>query len=132
MAIDLGEKRTGLAIGDDVVRVASPLHVIKTSDHHQRLMQILRAVQEHGPDALVVGLPLNMDETEGDPAKRTRAFADELTKQLNLPVYFADERLSSEAANENMSQSGLTHRQKKARRDALAAAAFLQPFLDAL
>jgi len=114
------------------VRVASPLEVIETSDPNQRLKRIAQAVEDQAPGALVVGLPLNMDETEGDPAKQVRIFGAELTKQLNLPVHFADERLSSEAANESMSQTGLTHRQKKARRDALAAAAFLQSFLDAI
>ncbi len=132
LAIDLGERRTGLAIGDDQLRIASPLTVIDTRSADERLARIIAAIDEHGPDGLVVGLPLNMDNSEGDAARQAKAFAEQLGQRLNLPVTLVDERLSSDAADEKMSQSGLTHGGKKARRDALAAAAFLQSFLDQL
>lgn len=130
LCIDLGAKRTGLAVGDDVTRIASPLDVINTSADAERLRLIARAIDEHGPDALVLGLPLNMDGTEGPAAKGVRAFAGQLQQRFRLPVHFADERLSSAAADEQMARSGLTHKGKKQRRDALAAAHILHHFLN--
>ncbi len=130
MAIDRGDKRTGLAIGDDVLRIVSPLDVITTTSQAVLLEQIQKFVNEHEPDALVVGLPLNMDGTEGGAVTQARAFALALEKHVSKPVHLHDERLSSYAADERMSQTGLTHGQKKARRDALAAAEILQRFLD--
>ena len=130
LAIDLGEKRTGLAVGDDVTGIASPLDVILTSSLEERFRLIKLAVDDQGPDALVVGAPLNMDGTHGPAAKQAQAFADELGKRFGLPVHLFDERLTSFAADEQMAQSGLTHGQKKARRDALAAAVILRGFLE--
>jgi len=132
LAIDPGGKRTGLAVGDDVTRFATPVGVIETAAPHVRLQQLDRYVEDIAPDALVIGLPLNMDGTEGPAAKQMREFGEALAERYGLPVHFADERLTSEAANERMAQSGLTHQQKKSRRDALAAAAILNPFLENL
>ena len=72
-----------------------------------------------------------MDGTEGLAARKYRALANTLAEQCGLEVHLVDERLSTDAANDKMSRSGLTHGQKQARRDALAAAAILQQFLDA-
>ena len=130
LAIDLGEKRTGLAVGDDVTGVASPASVIETADTTERMRQILNAIEEHGPGAIVVGLPLNMDGSVGPAGKRAESFAKELGERVNLPIHLADERLSSDAANEQMARTGLTHRGKKRRRDALAAAVILRDFLE--
>ena len=129
LAIDLGEKRTGLAVGDDVTGIASPLDVIQTSSVEVRFQAIARAIEEQGPGALVVGAPLNMDGTKGPAVARVEAFARALTERFGLPVHLYDERLTSVAADEQMAQTGLTHGQKKARRDALAAAAILRGFL---
>ena len=79
---------------------------------------------------MVVVLPLNMDGTEGPQAIKARAFAERLGQRLEgLPVHVFDERLTSAEADELMAQSGLTHKQKKALRDALAAAEILRDFL---
>ena len=132
LAIDLGDKRTGLAVGDDVTRIAGPVDVIETGAERECLTRLVQAVDRHGPDALVVGLPLNMDGTEGPAAARCRAMADRLAEQCGLNVHLVDERLSSDHAEGKLDRSGLTHGQKKSRRDALAAATILQDFLDAL
>ncbi len=129
LAIDLGEKRTGLAVGDDVTGIASPLEVIQTASAEVRLKEFERAIEEQGPDALVLGVPLNMDGSEGPGVTKSRELAKELTARFGLPVHLYDERLTSAAADEQMAQSGLTRGQKKARRDALAAAAILRNFL---
>ncbi|MBL8745492.1 MAG: Holliday junction resolvase RuvX [Phycisphaerae bacterium] len=132
LALDLGDKRTGLAVGDDELRLASPLRVIERpiAQMERLLDDIARAIDEHKPDALVVGLPLNMDDTEGPRARLVRDVAARIEARTSLAVHFQDERLTSSAADWDMSQSGLTHGQKKQRRDSLAAAAILRDFLD--
>ncbi|MBI1338043.1 MAG: Holliday junction resolvase RuvX [Phycisphaera sp.] len=132
LAIDLGGKRTGLAVGSDVTRIASPIGVVNAADDGQRLDAIAEAVDEHGPNSLVMGLPINMDGTEGDGARRARAFGELLQARFALPVVFVDERLSSDEADAMMSRSGLTHKGKKQRRDALAAVAILRRYWEGL
>lgn len=134
LAIDLGDKRTGLAIGDDESRIATPLHTIEIPVERESglIEAIASAASEHGAGALVVGLPLNMDGTEGPRASMTRALAARVGAAASLPVHLHDERLTSADADWAMSRSGLSHKQKKARRDALAAAAFLRDFLASL
>lgn len=133
MAIDLGDQRTGLAVGDTVTGLVSPAGVIRVPiarhDGAELLGAIARAVGEHGPRRLVLGLPLNMDDTEGPRARQARAFAQRLARATGLPVDLRDERLSSADADWAMARSGLTHGQKKSRRDALAAAAILRDHL---
>jgi len=128
LAVDLGDRRTGLATGQDTTALATPLNVIETASEAERLRQIQAAIAAQGADALVLGLPLNMDGSEGEPAKRVVAFAERLSEATGLDVYLVDERQTSELANELMARSGLSHQQKKARRDALAAAAILERF----
>ncbi len=130
LAIDLGAKRTGLAVGDDLMRIATPLEVINTNSPEQRQRSIANAIDKHGPDALIIGIPLNMDDSEGPAAKNARAQAQQLGEQFGLPVHLVDERLTSVEADEHMAQSGLTHKRKKNRRDALAAAAILMRYFE--
>lgn len=138
LAIDLGDKRTGLALGDAVMKIASPVGVIEVPidrrDGADLLDAIARACEEQlGPSGeLVMGLPLNMDGSEGPRAKLVRAFAARVSEKTGRAVHLQDERRTSRRADERMAQSGLTRGQKKARRDAIAAAGFLQDFLDAL
>ncbi len=131
LAIDLGEKRTGVAIGDDLTGIVSPLDVIETSSENERFIRLRDLIEWEGPGALVVGWPLNMDGSAGPAALKCKAFADRLSQATRLPVHLHDERQTSEIADEQMAMSGLTHKQKKARRDALAAAAILRGFLEA-
>jgi putative holliday junction resolvase len=141
LCIDLGDKRTGLAAGDAFSRLASPLKVLEVPIAERAgeslIVALTREVTNYFGDArtageLVIGMPFNMDGTEGPRAKSVRAFADRIAKATNRAVHFHDERLSSVEADWQMARSGLTHGQKKARRDALAAAAILQDFLRSL
>ena len=134
LAIDLGDKRTGLAVGDDETCIATPLDVVEApiAPPERLLQEIEKAIDEQGPQALVIGLPLNMDGTEGPRSKIVRTFADTLAQRQSLPVHFEDERLSSAAADWSMSQSGMTRGQKKNRRDAIAAAGILKTFFERL
>jgi putative Holliday junction resolvase len=130
LAVDLGEKRTGLAVGDDVSKMVSPMKVIEGS-RGDLLDAVREAAEDADADAIVIGLPINMDGTEGPAAKQTRVFGNELAQATNLPVHFQDERLTSYAADQRMARTGRTHKQKKSIRDALAAAEILRDFLDA-
>ncbi|MEM9883170.1 MAG: Holliday junction resolvase RuvX [Planctomycetota bacterium] len=131
LSIDFGAKRTGLAVGDDGSGIASPVGVIQTANAEERLRQVGRAIAEQEPGALVVGVPLGADGSAGSAGSAAgvgRAFAETLRRRFGLPVFEVDERLSSADADEQMGRSGLTHGQKKARRDALAAAVILRRF----
>lgn len=83
------------------------------------------------PGELVMGMPLNMDGSEGPQAKAVRAFGDRLAQRTGRTIHLQDERLTSVEADWRMAGSGMTHKQKKAKRDALAAAATLRDFLEA-
>jgi putative Holliday junction resolvase len=131
LAIDLGEKRTGLAVGDDGTGVTTPLQTIETRNPHERMRQITRAIARQGPDALVLGLPLNMDGSEGEPARRARNMAERLRQQFGLEVHLHDERLTSHAAEQVLRERGWSSKSRKSRPDALAAATILRDFLDA-
>lgn len=136
LCIDLGDKRTGLAVGDTVTRLVSPADVLEIPIARNAgadlLAAITKAVADQAAKALVVGLPYNMDDTEGPRAKSVRAFADRIAKTTGLPLHFQDERLTSVAADWTMARSGMTHGQKKARRDALAAAEILRDYFQTL
>lgn len=128
LAIDYGIKRTGLAVCDAGERIASPLTVVQ--GRKDLIPRIKNIVVTDGIEALVLGLPLNMDGTEGPQAKLVRTFGDELGRRLGIPVFFQDERLSSFEAEQRLREMDLSRTKRKARLDALAAADILQSFLD--
>ena len=129
LAIDLGARRTGLAIGDDLTGVVTPLKVIHAASESMVLDSILDQIDSQAPTAIVIGLPLNMDGTESPGSAGARRFGEKLSEACGLQVHFQDERLTSFAAEQQLAGSGLTHDQKKNLRDALAAAAILEDFL---
>jgi putative Holliday junction resolvase len=128
LCIDLGDKRTGLAICDGDEILASPLAVLEGQKN--LLDEIIKIAQQNQAEGLVFGLPLNMDDSEGQRAAQTRKFADQLKEKIDLPIFFQDERLSSFTAEKQLSQTGLTHKKKKDRIDALAAAEILKTFIE--
>ncbi len=132
LCIDLGDKRTGLAVGDTETWLVSPDEVLEVPVTHDAgraiLDALVRAARDRGAGALVVGLPINMDDTEGPRAKKVRALADKIAAATGLQIHFQDERLSSVQADWQMSRSGMTRGEKKSRRDALAAASILTDF----
>lgn len=137
LAIDLGDARTGLAVGDRVTRVAAPAALIEQPIDREGGRALLREIARQVDDVLggapaeiLMGLPLNMDDTEGPRARSVRAFAQRVADALSRPITLVDERRSTVAADARMARTGLTHKQKKLRRDAIAAAAILQAYLD--
>lgn len=140
VAIDLGDKRTGLAIGDTITGVVTPLDVLEVPvavrGGEALLEALAKAVEAQlgggaasAKAGLVVGLPINMDDSEGPRAKQVRAFAGRIAAKTGFVVEFQDERLTSAEADWSMARSGMTRQEKKQRRDALAAATILRDFL---
>jgi len=128
LAVDYGEKRTGLAVCDEGETIASPLKVVEGQGG--LMDKIIDAVESEIVGGIVIGLPLNMDGTQGEQAKGVLGFGERLKKHLEIPIFFHDERLSSFGAEQKLSGIGMTRKQKKKRLDAVAAAAILQSFLD--
>jgi putative Holliday junction resolvase len=128
LAIDYGSRRTGLAICDAQETIASPLAVV----HGQKdlLERIARIVEAEGVGAIVLGLPLNMDDSEGPQARLVRVFGQKLGARIPLPIHFQDERLSSFAAAEKLDDAEFSKAMKRERIDAVAAAEILQAFLE--
>jgi len=128
LGIDHGSKRIGVAVGDTSSEIAAPLTVLDGADFNRIAEQIVRIANEHDASAVVVGWPLNMDDTEGPQGKIARGFAADLAEYTGLDVRLWDERLSSFQADQSLAGT-FTRKQKKARQDAIAAAVILQDFL---
>ncbi len=128
LAIDYGTKRTGLAVCDPSETIVSPLSVIE--DKKNLVEKILKIIASENIEAVVFGLPLNMDGTTGSQAKMTEQFAEELKKRITIPVHFQDERLSSFVAEEKLAPADFTRKKKARRLDAIAAAQILEAFLE--
>jgi putative Holliday junction resolvase len=134
LSVDYGHKRVGLATGWDEDGFATPVKMIPGGNDERVIREILVAVREFSCDGAVVGWPINMDDTEGPQALKTRAFAAELAKaaehcELDLDVRLWDERLSSFAAD-SMLAGQMTRGKRKVRQDAIAAAAILTAFFE--
>ena len=135
LGIDLGSRRVGLALSDAGGKLASPLEVLEVSSPDSALDPVLRIIGAEGVERVVVGLPLNMDDSIGPAARDAMAWAATLRQRSQKPVLMVDERLSSFEAEQTLNerrQSGenLTRKKKKKRLDAVAAAVLLQAFLD--
>jgi putative Holliday junction resolvase len=138
LAIDLGTRRVGLALSDEGGQFATPLDVLDITAPQQAIDEILPLIRREGVRRLVVGLPLNMNDSSiGPAAKQTIAWGRELSRGAgaDVEVIFVDERLSSFAAEQSLidrKRGGehITRKRKKEQLDALAAASFLQAFLD--
>ncbi len=131
LAIDSGEKRIGVAAGDLRTGVAVPLTTIDAG--LDPVEAVASLVEEHGADAVVVGLPLSLSGALGPQAQRAQAFAEALSRRLSVPVHTWDERLSSAEARRRLPRERKSRRGAHRRRgavDAAAAAIILQAYLD--
>jgi putative Holliday junction resolvase len=131
LAIDYGTKRIGLAISDRDRRIASPLEMYERKDAAQDARYFQRVVTEEKVELLVLGLPVHTTGTEGQKARETRAFGDWLKQTTGLPLVHRDERFTTVEAESLLWDAGLSHKQRKQRRDMLAAQILLQSYLDA-
>jgi putative Holliday junction resolvase len=132
-ALDLGEKTIGIAIGDPGHKVASPLTTIRRAKFTKDATELLRIMDERQIGGLVIGLPLNMDGSEGPRCQSVRQFAANLLAIRDLPLAFQDERLSTVAVERMMIDEADLSRAKRAQAvDRAAAAYILQIALDRL
>ena len=131
MAIDLGARRVGIAVNAEGTTIALPLVTLtrerKTSD---RLRRITRLGEEHQCTCFVVGLPLQMDGSEGEGAKNARIFAERLRERSGKDVHLVDERLTSVEAEESMLKMGASRERRKELVDQMAAVIILQSFME--
>jgi putative Holliday junction resolvase len=131
MAIDYGTRAIGVAISDELQITSRPLLTLRRGKGQWRpLEQICRLVLEHEIGLLLVGLPLRMDGTRGDAARRVEEVINSLRKRLSLPVVAVDERLTSREADAILREHGAGLRERRERSDELAAAIILQQYLD--
>ena len=132
LGLDLGTKTIGVAVSDGLRLTATPLETIARTKFTADAARLIELIAENSAVALVLGLPLNMDGSEGPRAQSTRAFARNLAQKTPLPILFWDERLSS-AAVERMLIAADTRRDRRSEViDKLAAGYILQGFLDHL
>ena len=130
--LDLGDKTIGVAVSDRLRQIASPLETIrkkKFTEDAARLLDLVRAREIGG---LVLGLPLNMDGSEGPRCQSTRAFARNLARLTDLPIGFWDERLSTVAAERALLEADTSRKRRNEVIDHVAAGLILQGALDRL
>ena len=130
IGVDLGTKTIGLALSDVERRIATPLETIRRVKFTPDAERIRALAAKHEVGGLVVGLPLNMDGTEGPRAQATRAFVRNLAPLLPLPVLFWDERLSTVAVTRAMIDADASRAKRAEHVDKMAAAYILQGALD--
>lgn len=119
-----------MAVSDETGTIASPHGVYTRRSPEQDVHDLVQMAREAGAVALVVGLPLHMDGTEGEQVAKTRALAEAVAREAGLPVHYVDERLTSAEADRAMVEGGLSRRARKERSDALSAVLILQAWLD--
>ncbi len=132
LGLDLGTKTIGLALSDVQRRIASPLETIKRVKFTPDAAALAAIAKKHAVGGLVIGLPLNMDGSEGPRVQSTRAFVRNLKPILPLPVLFWDERLSTAAVTRTLLEADASRARRGALVDKLAAAYILQGCLDVL
>ncbi|NMA98590.1 MAG: Holliday junction resolvase RuvX [Phyllobacteriaceae bacterium] len=130
LGLDLGTKTIGVAISDGMRYSATPLETIKRTKFTQDAERLIELINQNQVVALILGLPLNMDGTEGPRAQSTRAFARNLIPKVNLPIAFWDERLSTSAVTRMMIDADLRRDRRAEVVDKLAASYILQGALD--
>lgn len=130
LALDLGERRIGVAISDAEGRIATPLTTLQAEPRPRVIAQIADLVQQHQVGKIVVGLPLTMRGEIGPQAQMVQAFVAELETALDYTIDLFDERLTSFVAEQIMRDLGLKPEQRKARIDEIAASIILQDYLD--
>ena len=132
LGFDLGTKTIGLAVSDTTRRIASPLTTIARTKFKADAAALLAHAAKHSVAAFVIGLPLNMDGSEGPRVQATRAFARSLAALTDLPIFFWDERLSTAAVTRTLIEADASRKRRGEVVDKMAAAYILQGVLDRL
>lgn len=130
MGLDYGDKRIGIALSDESRIIASPFETYSCKDEQTDLRYLTALAKKNEVVLFVLGLPLNMDGTEGERAKKTRGFAEKLENLSGLLTDFEDERLSSHTAEDMLIEAGVRREDRKKLIDKVAASIILQSYMD--
>ena len=131
LALDHGTVRIGVALSDELKMIASPLEFIPAEPFADVLTRLKALIREKEVELIVIGMPRNMDGSYGPAAEKVREFSTALKDALAIPLKMWDERLSSTQANRMMAEGGVKRDKRKEKVDGMAAAIFLQSYLDA-
>ena len=130
MALDLGDKRIGVAVSDPTRTIAKPLLVLERKSRIEDFARMGEIIKTHGVGYIVVGLPINLSGHEGQRAIWTRDYAFALSQNIQMEVELWDESFSTQDAEDSLRQRGISPRSQRSRIDAVAAALILQSYLD--
>lgn len=133
IGLDFGSKTVGVAISDPLLITAQGVEIIRRKEENklrQTLARIEELIVEYGAEKIVLGLPKNMNDTEGVRVELTKEFAEKLERRTGLPVEFYDERLTTVIADKTMMESGVRRENRKDYVDMIAATLILQGYLD--
>lgn len=133
LGLDYGSRTVGVAISDPTGMIAQPLKTItreRESALRKTLGELAALVAEYQVEKIILGLPLNMDDTEGERAEKTREFAQKLQQRTDVPIQWMDERLTTMQAQEILDESGMKRSEQKRVIDQVAAQLILQTYLD--
>lgn len=130
LGVDLGKARTGVAVCDKSELLASPVEVVNEHNRERLLERVAQLAKARCAEQIVVGLPRNMDGSEGESAQNARAFGAEFAEKTGLPVDFSDERGTTITAHGFLNETNTRGKRRKATVDAVAATIILQDYLD--
>ncbi len=131
LGLDVGDKRIGVAVCDALGITVSPVETVHRKNAKVDVARILTLIEKEEVGAVVFGLPKNMDGTEGEQAQKVRAFAQKVEREVKVPIYFEDERLSTFTAIENLVERGIKTGKNRDLVDMEAAVIILRSYLDA-
>lgn len=126
LAFDFGTQKMGMAVGSSLIESAMPLSLFAMKDGIPNWDELLKIVKQHQPNLFLVGLPLNMDDTESELSTRARKFARRLRHQTNIETLMIDERLTTREARDELEHYQAQGRAKKLAADSVAAALFIE------
>ena len=130
LSLDIGTVRIGIATSDIMEIIASAYEVYRRKSLSQDVFHVAELVKNLSVGEVVIGLPLKMDGSEGQSVEMARAFGDELSKHVDVPIIYQDERLSTVSAERILIESGMRREKRKDKIDAVAATIILQTYLD--
>lgn len=130
LALDLGEKRTGVSISDGLGIAAHGLTTLEGPNMESTIAKIASIVEDEGVSEIVLGLPKNMDGSVGKMAEKVISFRDNLASHINLPITLWDERLTTNYAESLLIEADISRKKRKKKIDRLAATIILQDYLD--
>ncbi len=130
LALDIGDRRIGVAVSDPTGLLARPLTIISRKGDASDIQAIAGLINENEAGKLIIGLPLSLDGAIGPQAAKVKGFADKLSSALTIPLEFRDERFSTASVKEQRAEVGAKRKKRLAPDDAEAAAVILQGYLD--